>query len=264
MAFYSGEIARHEISVVTRPIAIGKLPAAFQNFRIVQISDLHYDEYSEPSFVARVIGQVNALAPDLVALTGDFVSFGPLGRSFAMGAMERCAEQLSHIVCARRFAVMGNHDSVLGAPTIRPILAAVDIPLLVNEYVPIERGGERLWLSGIHDPVTHVPNLDTAIPERPDGPVLLMSHGPDYADTVIQHPRGRLVDLMISGHTHGGQVRLPFLGAIILPSGGKKYVEGLFRFDRMQLYVNRGIGTTGLPLRLNSPPEVTLFTLQRA
>jgi predicted MPP superfamily phosphohydrolase len=72
------------------------------------------------------------------------------------------------------------------------------------------------------------------------------------------------VDLMISGHTHGGQVRVPFLGAIVLPSGGKKYVEGLFRFDRMQLYVNRGIGTTGLPLRLNSPPEVTLFTLQRA
>jgi len=264
MALYSGEVARHEISVVTRPIAIGNLPAAFQNFRIVQISDLHYDEYSEPSFVARVIGHVNALAPDLVVLTGDFVSFGPLGRSFAMGAMERCAEQLSHIACAQRFAVMGNHDSVLGAPTIRPILAAVGIPLLVNEYVPIERAGQRLWLSGIHDPVTHVPNLDTAIPERPDGPVVLMSHGPDYADTVIAHPRGRFVDLMISGHTHGGQVRLPFLGPIVLPSGGKKYVEGLFRFDRMQLYVNRGIGTTGLPLRLNSPPEVTLFTLQRA
>jgi hypothetical protein len=264
MAFYSGEIARHEISVVTRPIAIDNLPAAFQNFRIVQISDLHYDEYSEPSFVARVLGQVNALSPDLVVLTGDFVSFGPLGRSFAMGAMERCAEQLSKIVCAQRFAVMGNHDSVLGAPTIRPILAAVDIPLLVNEYVPIERGGARLWLSGIHDPVTHVPNLDTAIPERPDGPVVLMSHGPDYADTVIAHPRGQFVDLMIVGHTHGGQVRLPFLGAIVLPSGGKKYVEGLFRFERMQLYVNRGIGTTGLPLRLNSPPEVTLFTLRQA
>jgi predicted MPP superfamily phosphohydrolase len=262
MALYSGEVARHEISVVTRPIAIDNLPAAFENFRIVQISDLHYDEYSEPSFVARVIGQVNALAPDLVVLTGDFVSFGPLGRGFAMGAMERCAEQLSHIACAQRFAVMGNHDSVLGAPTIRPILAAVGIPLLVNEYVPIERGGERLWLSGIHDPVTHVPNLDTAIPERPDGPVVLMSHGPDYADTVLQHPRGRLVDLMIAGHTHGGQVRLPFLGPIVLPSGGKKYVEGLFRFERMQLYVNRGIGTTGLPLRLNSPPEVTLLTLE--
>jgi hypothetical protein len=262
MAFYSGEIARHEISVVTRPIAINNLPAAFQNFRIVQISDIHYEEYAEPSFVARVIGQVNALAPDLVVLTGDYVSFGPLGRSFALGAMERCAEQLSHVACARRYAVMGNHDSVLGAPTIRPILAAVDIPLLVNEHVPIERGGERLWLSGIHDPVTHVPNLETAIPERPDGPVLLMSHGPDYADEVLVHPRGRLVDLMISGHTHGGQDRIPFVPPVHLPEGGRKYIEGLFRFGRMQLYVNRGIGTTGLPLRLNCPPEITLMTLQ--
>ena len=262
MAFYSGEIARHEISVVTRPIAINNLPAAFQNFRIVQISDIHYEEYAEPSFVARVIGQVNALAPDLVVLTGDYVSFGPLGRSFALGAMERCAEQLSHVACARRYAVMGNHDSVLGAPTIRPILAAVGIPLLVNEHVPIERGGERLWLSGIHDPVTHVPNLETAIPERPDGPVLLMSHGPDYADEVLVHPRGRLVDLMISGHTHGGQVRIPFVPPVHLPEGGRKYIEGLFRFGRMQLYVNRGIGTTGLPLRLNCPPEITLMTLQ--
>jgi hypothetical protein len=262
MAFYSGEIARHEISVVTRPIAINNLPAAFQNFRIIQISDIHYEEYAEPSFVARVIGQVNALAPDLVVLTGDYVSFGPLGRSFALGAMERCAEQLSHVACARRYAVMGNHDSVLGAPTIRPILAAVGIPLLVNEHVPIERGGERLWLSGIHDPVTHVPNLETAIPERPDGPVLLMSHGPDYADEVLIHPRGRLVDLMISGHTHGGQVRIPFVPPVHLPEGGRKYIEGLFRFGKMQLYVNRGIGTTGLPLRLNCPPEITLMKLE--
>jgi predicted MPP superfamily phosphohydrolase len=264
MALYSGEIARHEISVPTRPIAIDNLPAAFQNFRIVQISDIHYDEFTEPSFMARVIAQIDDLAPDLVLLTGDFVSFGPLGRSFALGAMERCAEQLSFISCPERYAVMGNHDSVLGAPTIRPILAAVGIPLLVNEYVPIERAGQRLWLSGIHDPVTHVPNLHTAIPDRPDGPVLLMSHGPDYADSVLVHPRGRFVDLMISGHTHGGQVRIPFLPPFHLPDGGRKYVEGLFRFDRMQLYVNRGIGTTGLPLRLNCPPEITLLTLRRS
>jgi hypothetical protein len=262
LAFYSGEIARHEISVTTRPIAIDNLPVAFQNFRIVQLSDFHYDEYAEPAFVARVIAQANALAPDLVLFTGDYISFGPLGRSFALGAMQRCAEQMSHIACAQRYAVMGNHDSVLGAPTIRPILAAVGIPLLVNQFVPIERAGQRLWLAGIHDPVTHIPNLHTAIPENPDGPVLLMSHGPDYADTVLVHPRGHLVDLMISGHTHGGQVRIPFVKPIYLPPGGRKYVEGLFRFDRMQLYVNRGIGATGLPFRLNCPPEITLLTLQ--
>jgi predicted MPP superfamily phosphohydrolase len=264
LGLYSSEFARHEISIPTRPIAIRNLPAAFQGFRIVQISDLHLDEFTEPSFLRRVVAHVNALSPDLVALTGDYITYGALGRRFALGSMERCADILRAIACPLRFAVMGNHDSVLGAPTIRPILAAIDVPLLVNQYVPIERAGQRLWLCGVHDPASNVPNLHFAIPERPDGPVILLCHAPDYADFVLDHPRGRFVDLMVAGHSHGGQVRLPILGPTILPSWGRKYVEGLYQFDRMQLYVNRGIGTVTLPIRLNCPPEITLFTLQRS
>jgi len=264
MALYSGEIARHEISIPALTIPIRNLPPAFQGFRIVQLSDIHYDEYTEPYFVRRVIDHVNALAPDLVLLTGDYISFAPLPVSFARGAMVRCAAALARIACPLRLAVMGNHDSFLGAPYIRPILDAVDIPLLVNRHVAIERAGQRLWIAGIHDPVTHTPDLDAAIPASPDGPVLLMSHGPDYADTVLAHPRGPLVDLMLAGHSHGGQIRLPFVGALHTPVGGQKYVEGLFHLGGMQLYVNRGIGTVGLPLRLNCPPEITLFTLQQA
>jgi hypothetical protein len=264
LGLYSSEIARHEISVPTRPIAIRNLPQAFHNFRIAQISDIHLDEYSEPAFVARVVAHVNALQPDLVLLTGDYITYGALGRSFALAAMEQCAGILHGIACPQCFAVMGNHDSVLGAPTIQPILAGVGIPLLVNQHVPIERGSSRLWLCGIHDPVTHLPDLHAAIPESPDGPVLLMSHGPDFADTVIAHPRGPFVDLMVSGHSHGGQVRMPILGAIFTPIGARKYIEGLYRLDHMQLYVNRGIGTIGVPIRLNCPPEITLFTLENS
>jgi hypothetical protein len=264
LALYSGEFARHEISIVRCELALAKLPGALRNYRIAQISDIHYDEYTEPSFVRRVVGQVNQLAPDLVLLTGDYISNTPLGREFAYQAMHRCAEVLRELACPLRFAVMGNHDSILGAPTIRPILAAVGIPLLVNQHVAIERAGQRLWLCGIHDPVTHIPDLESAIPEKPDGPVLLMSHGPDYADNVLAHPRGPLVDLMLAGHSHGGQVRLPIVGALHLVDGGRKYVQGLFRLGQMQLYVNRGIGTVGLPFRLNCPPEITLFTLKNS
>lgn len=264
LALYSGEIARHEISIVTQTLAIDRLPDAFHDFRIVQISDIHFDEFTEPSFLRRVLGRVNSLQPDVVLLTGDFISFMRMPRDFMLGAMHRCAEVLRDLACPQRFAIMGNHDVFLGEPAVRPILAAVNIPLLVNEYVPIERGGGRLWLSGVLDPVVGVPNLDLAIPEKPDGPVILMSHGPDFADQVIAHRRGPLVDVMLSGHTHGGQVRFPFLPAYHLPAGGEKYVEGLFRLDHLQLYVNRGIGTVGLPFRLNCPPEITLFTLQRA
>jgi predicted MPP superfamily phosphohydrolase len=176
--------------------------------------------------------------------------------------MYRCLEVLRGIL-GPRFACMGNHDSILGAPMLHPIFDRFDIPLLMNQHVPIERDGRRLWLCGVGDYLTEAPDLDLSIPERPDGPVLLMCHAPDYADTVAAHPRGQLIDLMVSGHTHGGQVRIPFLGPRHLPAGGQKYVEGLFHLNRMQLYVNRGIGTVGLPFRLNCPPEITLFTLQR-
>jgi predicted MPP superfamily phosphohydrolase len=91
-----------------------------------------------------------------------------------------------------------------------------------------------------------------------------MAHEPDYADVVLQHPRGQLVDLMLSGHTHGGQIQLPFIGPMVLPPLGKLYPEGLFHLQHMQLYVNRGIGTVGLPFRLNCPPEITVHTLNLA
>ena len=265
LALYSAEFARHELSIVTQNLALANLPAAFHGFRIAQISDIHFDEYTEPFFVRRVVEQVNSLAPDLLLLTGDYISNTPLPRRFADYAMHQCADVLRGLTCPQRFAVLGNHDEVLGAAIIRPILASASIPLLVNQYQPIERGGQRFWLAGVADPISGHPNLELAIPARPDGPVLLMCHAPDYADGFLAQPRGHLIDVMFSGHSHGGQVRVPFLGPIILPFGGKKYVTGLYRFDRMrgglQLYVNRGIGAVGVPFRLNCPPEITLFTL---
>ncbi len=264
LALYSGEVARHEIDVVSQEIAVRNLPDAFQSYRIAQISDIHFDEYTEPWFVRRVVDQVNLLAPDLVVLTGDYISVGPMGHDFAYRAIFRCAEALRELACPLRYAVMGNHDSILGAPNIREALATAAIPLLVNEHVPIERGSERLWLAGVADPYSNLPNLNRAVPVNPDGPVLLLCHTPDYADAVLAHPRGPLVDLMLSGHTHGGQVRLPLLGALSLPPMGRKYVEGHFRLGPMQLYVNRGLGTVGLPFRLNCPPEITLLTLRKS
>ena len=91
-----------------------------------------------------------------------------------------------------------------------------------------------------------------------------MVHEPDFADYVVRHPRFPLIDLMLSGHSHGGQIQLPIVGPLVLPPMGRKYFEGGYRFGHMQLYVNRGLGTVGLPLRLNCPPEITHITLTRA
>ena len=159
---------------------------------------------------------------------------------------------------------MGNHDQILGDAVIGQSLGQAGIPLLVNEHRAVERNGQHFWLCATQDPVTHDPDLNATIPEKPDAPVLLMAHGPDFADTLVTHPRGKLVTAMFSGHTHGGQVRIPFVPPMHLPEGGRKYVEGAFQVDNLQLYVNRGIGSVGVPFRLNCPPEITLFILRNA
>lgn len=264
LGIYSSEFARHEISITTQPLLIRQLPPAFHGMRVVQISDIHFDEYTEPDFVRRVVQHVNALNPDLLLLTGDFVSYGPLPLSFGAEAGFRCAAILRELTCPLRFACMGNHDTAVGVPIVIEALSQAHIPVLFNNYLPVERDGQRIWLAGVADPASSHPDLYYAVPPNPDGPVILLAHAPDYADVVVNHPRGHIVDVMLSGHSHGGQVRLPLLGPLVLPPGGKKYVQGLFRLARMQLYVNRGIGAVGLPFRLNCPPEITVFTLQEA
>ena len=264
LALYSGEVARHEISFDTRTIPITNLPTPFHGYRIVQISDIHLDEFTEPYFLERIVHHVNALNPHLVLLTGDFVTRGAFTSFDARSSAYRCAEILSTLTAPLRYGILGNHDVTVGAPLVIEALTSYGTPVLVNQHVAIEQGGERLWLCGVDDPDTRRPNLDLAIPATPNAPVILMAHEPDYADDVLQHPRAPLIDLMLSGHTHGGQIRLPFLGALVLPPLGRKYVEGLFHLKQMQLYVNRGIGTVGLPFRLNCPPEISTLTLQPA
>ena len=264
LALYSGEIARHNLDIIHRPISINNLPDPFHGYRIVQLSDIHLDEFTEPFFLEHVVHKVNELKPDLVLLTGDFITHGSLTFIASTHAAHRCAEILSTLTSPLRYAILGNHDVSVSASLVIQALTSKGTPVLVNRHVPIERNGARIWLCGAEDANASHPDLDLTIPAKPDGPVILMAHEPDYADDVLAHPRGPLVDVMLSGHSHGGQVRLPFLGPLILPPMGEKYPEGLYRLNHLQLYVNRGIGTVGLPFRLNCPPEITLITLNPA
>ncbi len=263
-AVYAGEFARHEIDIAQHTVKIENLPSGFHGLRIAQLSDIHLDEYTEPFFLDRVVNHVNSIAPDIVLLTGDFVTRGSLTFVAARHAAPRCAELLSLIQCPEKYAVLGNHDVTVGALLVTQSLQDRGIPVLRNRFLSLSRGGDRLWLCGTADPGTDFPDLNLAIPRERDSPIILMVHAPDFADAVAAHPRGVNVDLMLSGHSHGGQIRLPFVGPVVLPPLGQKYVEGPYRLGRMQLYVNRGIGTVGLPFRLNCPPEITVLTLQAA
>lgn len=270
LPLYSAEIGRHWVEVTERDIVLPGLSPAFDGMRIAQLSDIHMDNFTEPFFLRHVVDRVNSLKPDAVCLTGDFVTATskPSARlkKFAIGSAWHCAGILAGLESKTRYAVLGNHDFEIGPKDISDALTANGIAVLRDAYVPIERGNARIWLAGLNDPLTGHPNPELAIPESiqnlPNEPVVLLCHAPDYADHLLAHPVGRAVGLMLSGHTHGGQICLPLLGAVVLPPLGRKYIEGWFRLGGMQLSVNRGIGAIGLPFRFNCPPEITLITLR--
>jgi Predicted phosphohydrolases len=265
LALYSGEIERHWIDVTHRDVALRGLPPDLEGMRIAQVSDIHMNDFTESFFFRRVIDRINELKPDAVFLTGDFVTSGKWPNTRAHQAAWECANMTKALECRQLYAVLGNHDLAAGAKEIEAALSGNAIQVLKNSYLPIERGTGRLWLAGLDDPLSGHPHLDEAIPKKIRGilsePVVLLCHGPDYAVDVQAHPAGQAVSLMLSGHTHGGQVRLPLFGPVVLPIMGQKFPEGWFQLGQMRLYVNRGIGTIGVPFRLNCPPEITVFTL---
>ncbi|MGB7266218.1 MAG: metallophosphoesterase [Terracidiphilus sp.] len=268
LALYAGEIERHRIEITRRDVPIPGLPKAFDGFRAVQLSDIHMDGFTEPFFLRDAVKRIDALNPDAVFLTGDFVTHEFLPRRFSFGAAWQCANILNELRCPHRYAVLGNHDVTVGAKRVTSALTANSITVLTNSYLPVERAGSRFWLAGLDDPVVGKPNPDAAIPASicnlPGEPIILLCHAPDYVDKLLTLPAGKAVSLVLAGHSHGGQIRLPFIGPLILPPLGRKYVEGSFRFGSTQLYVNRGLGAVGVPFRLDCPPEITLHTLRSA
>lgn len=268
LALYAGEIERHWIEITRRDIFLPGLPGVFDGFRVAQISDIHMDEFTEPFFLREAVNHINRLNPDAVFLTGDYVTYELLPKRFSIGPAWHCARLLNQLQCPNRYAVLGNHDVMIGRKQVIAALAANGISVLDNAYLPIERAGARFWLAGLDDPVVGEPDPGAAIPASirnlSHEPIVLLCHAPDYADNLLALPEGRAIALMLSGHTHGGQVRLPFVGAVVHPGLGRKYVEGWFRFGDLQLYVNRGLGTVGVPFRFNCPPEITLLTLRSA
>ncbi|MES2391968.1 MAG: metallophosphoesterase, partial [Acidobacteriota bacterium] len=158
-ALFGATHGRHELEISHRTFAIRDLPDGFVNFRIVQMSDIHLEEYTEAWFLEKMVAQINALNPDLVLLTGDFVSRGPWGESVAHKAAGTCAEILSGLKAPQRFGILGNHDVSVGADHVIRPLEAHKTPVLVDSFVAIERGHDRLWLCGSDDAGTRTPNL---------------------------------------------------------------------------------------------------------
>lgn len=253
--------------LVSIDIQLPRLSDSFDGFRIAQLSDLHYDDTFSVVPLRKAIDIVNGLNPDVVVVTGDFVT-SP-GRRVrrqravrAARAVEPCAQMLAQLRARfRMLASLGNHDVDTDPNLIIEVLESHDIPVLRNRATSVERDGTRLWLAGVDDVLRGKPKLDVALQGIPaNEAVVLLAHEPDWADYVANFP----VDLQLSGHSHGGQIRIPILGPPYLPPLAKKYPRGLRQIGRLTLYTNVGVGTIAIPMRIDCPPEVTLITLRKA
>ncbi len=251
---------------VTRlEIRLARLPHAFDGFTIAQLSDFHYESHFSITPIRKSVEMVNGLHPDLIVLTGDFVTVPLLDgssrnvRHFAQTA-EPCARILQDLRAPMgRFAVLGNHDANSDPVRVARALRDHHLPVLMNRSVPLERGKDRIWLAGVDDVLEGRPDVGLALANIPSAEVtILLAHEPDFADEASL----TAVDLQLSGHSHGGQVWIPGIGAPWLPPLGRRYPRGLYKVGDLTLYTNIGIGTIRAPVRINCPPEITLITLR--
>ncbi len=239
--------------VVRRTIEVPNLPGPFRGTTVALLADVHHGPFVPLSYIRHVVTITNALKPDIVMLAGDYVHRSSHYIAPGIAELGKLEARMG------RFAVRGNHDNREFAPTTRAALAEARLPDLNNTGVWLERRGTRLRIAGVADLWTDDPNLALALGDATlDDAVLLLSHNPDFVES-IRDPR---VGLVLSGHTHGGQVVVPGFGAPIVPSRyGQKYLHGLVQGPCSQVFVTRGVGTITPPVRFLCRPEVVLITL---
>lgn len=227
---------------------------ALKGVKIVLAGDFHVKPYQEKR-LQYVVNKINLQNPDVVVLIGDYVNMHEETMSYPIF---KTAEKLSEIYSkAGIYTVLGNHDYYKDGAKIKKALSDKGIIVLENRCRKIEIGDKTFYIAGIEDLTTGFPNVKRAL-KYADGPVILLSHQPDIFPDVPD-----CVNLTLAGHTHGGQVVLPFIGPLIVPSKfGKKYACGYFEENSKKMIVTKGIGTSILPIRFNCSPEIVVIEFE--
>jgi hypothetical protein len=254
-AAYASLFEIHDYELTETEIFIRGLPTAFENFRIVQVSDVHHSSLVSLEEVRRVVALAQEARGDMVVLTGDYTT---ARRRY----IEPCAEALSQLSApAGVWAVLGNHDHYTDGELTRRALSRSGIGVLDNAHTEITRGADALQLAGIDDWSWGYADWERAVGKLDRRrPALLLSHEPQVFDL----PETAGISLILSGHTHGGQVSLPFVGAPARFIEEFKYLRGRYERAGTQLYVSRGTGVVGLPIRLGARPEIAVLRLRRS
>lgn len=240
-----------------------ELPEAFDGFRIAQVSDLHNEEFGPDN--DKLLAMLRIAQPDIIAITGDLVDSRKTNVAVSLAFVEKALE------IAPCYYVTGNHESGIAEEydRLKAALLGLGVVILENDSVILERDGETIRLLGIQDPefeadhwrvfLEDVMDKNLAALSQKEGFLLLLSHRPEYMDMYVQYG----FHLVLTGHAHGGQFRLPWIGGLYAPGQGifPQYEAGLFQEGDTQMIVSRGIGSSVFPLRFNNRPEVVLITL---
>ena len=244
----------YQLAVERHAIGLKRLPREFDGFRIVHLSDIHHSPFTGREQVLRAVEVANSLQPDIIALTGDYVSHE---REY----VEPCAEMLGRLQAPRGvYACLGNHDNWVDADLVTDLFTLAGIRVLNNEGFRFEDRGASFWLAGVQDTMVGLEDLPLALAgSSSDEMKLLLAHNP----VILRRAARAGVDLVLSGHTHGGQVTWRSERSA---SGRarRRILRGLGRRGETQIYVTRGLGTVVLPVRYGCLPEVSLLTLRCA
>jgi len=242
--------------LVNIDVKIKDLPYTFHNYRIINLTDIHLGQWISPEYLNGVADYVNSLNPDMITLTGDYVSY------ILEGYENDLLDSFKKLKAKDgKFAVLGNHDHWAGAEEIREILKKSDIIDLSNDVYTLEKDGEKLNISGVDSLTVGADDLDKVLEKLPhDGASILLVHEPDFAKISSKTNR---FDLQMSGHSHGGQLVIP--GVKTTPfrcSYSIKYPVGAYKVKNMIQYTSKGLGTNSFWIRVNCKPEITQFYLK--
>lgn len=244
----------YQLAVEQHAVGLRRLPRELDGFRVVHLSDIHHGPFTGRQQVERAVEVANSLQPDIIALTGDYVSHE---REY----VQPCAEMLGKLRARRGvYAVLGNHDNWVDAELVTDLFKLAGISVLNNEGMRFEDRGASFWLAGVQDTMVGLEDLPLALAGSSEAEMkLLLAHNP----VILRRAARAGVDLVLSGHTHGGQVTWRSERSA---SGRvrRRILRGLGRRGETQIYVTRGLGTVVLPVRYGCLPEVSLLTLRRA
>jgi predicted MPP superfamily phosphohydrolase len=253
---YAREVETRWVEVKHVVLTLEHLAPEFDGYRLVQIGDLHLDDWAKPERLRGIAQKVNEQRPDLVAITGDFASY-----SAEQFDAPRLIDALRNLRARDGcVAILGNHDYLTDVKLVRRCIREAGVTELINGVITLERGESVLHVAGIDDVMEGRSRLDLVLRELPEsGAAILLAHEPDFAD--VSAATGRF-DLQLSGHSHGGQIGVPLLRRLVLPPFSQRYTRGLYEVGGMMLYTNRGLGFVHLRLRFLCRPEITVFTLR--